>query len=87
MLQSVSTQLLDDACPMTRRLQSAGQNGIIEVTPTLGSDALHAATRHYPVFHRRPYACGTLYEVVAYVAIFQVLALLVFNARPVAEPS
>jgi hypothetical protein len=47
----------------------------------------HAATRHYPVLHRRPYACGTLYEMVAYVAIFQVLALLVFNARPVAAPS
>jgi hypothetical protein len=46
-----------------------------------------AAARHYPLLHRRPYVCGTLYVMAAYVAIFQVLALLVFNARSVAEPS
>ena len=46
-----------------------------------------AIARRHPVLLRRPLACGALYGLVAYVAIFQVLAPLLTGARPAAGPA
>ena len=43
----------------------------------------HAIARRHPLLLRRPLACGALYGILAYVAIFQLVAPLCFGARPV----
>ena len=46
-----------------------------------------AIARRHPVLLRRPLACGALYGLAVYGAIFQVLVPLLTGARPAADPA
>jgi hypothetical protein len=46
-----------------------------------------AMARRYPLLLRRPLACGALYGMAAYVAIFELLTPWLFGVHPIATPS
>jgi hypothetical protein len=45
-----------------------------------------ALARRYPLLWRRPLACGAVYGIAAYVAIFQLLAPALTGMRPAVAP-